>query len=119
MSKEITKQQNCVLIRGGIELWIDTERVIELEKALQDSTKRFLKINGQLINSFEIIGLFTPESIAERHRLQTGEWKCQKGRWHEKKHRCDCSKPKPKNRVKLNKDGTPIMKDGVVVTETI
>lgn len=115
MSKEITKQQHCVLIRGGTELWINTDRVPELEKALQDSAKRFLKINGQLINTFEIIGVFTAESIVERHRLQTGEWKCQNGNWHEKNHKCRCTEQKGRKKAKLKKDGTPVIKNGVVV----
>lgn len=90
MSKEIQTQKVCVLLRGETKLWIEGNRVEELEKALRDSTKRFLKINGQLVNTFEIIGVFTPDLIEERNRYKNGQWKCEKGKWHDKGQKCEC-----------------------------
>lgn len=90
--KQLAKQELCVLVRGGLELWINADRVEQLEKALADSTKRFIKINGQLVNPFEVLGVFTPEAMEDRQRRKNGQWKCLKGTWHEKQHVCECTK---------------------------
>ena len=90
MTQEITKQQVCVLVRGGLELWIDLERVESLKQTLNDSTKKFIQINGQLVNPFEILGVFTPDAMEDRQRRKNGQWKCMKGNWHEKTQGCGC-----------------------------
>lgn len=88
---ELAKQQRCVLIRSGLELWIDAERESELEKVLADSSKRFIRINGQLVNPFEVLGVFTPDAMEDRQRRKNGQWKCMKGAWHEKGQGCGCA----------------------------
>lgn len=90
MSNELATSQVCVIIRGDVELWIKAERRAELEAALNDKDKRFVKINGQLVNTFEITGVFTPDMVEERTRRKNGEWKCQKNTWHEKGQSCHC-----------------------------
>lgn len=87
---ELAKRQSMVSIRGGTELWIDEDRVQDLEKALQNSNNKFIKISGQLVNVFEVLGVFSVEAIEERQRRKNGEWKCQKGKWHEKFKICEC-----------------------------
>lgn len=87
---ELVNKQLCVLVRGGLELWIDASREAELEKVLADSSKRFIRINSQLVNPFEILGVFTPEVMEDRKRRANGQWHCMKGRWHEKGASCQC-----------------------------
>lgn len=88
--KELAKQEVCVLIRGGLELWIEKDSMEMLERALSDTSKRFVKINGQLINPYEILGVFTPTAMEDKQRRKNGQWKCLKGKWHEKGHICEC-----------------------------
>lgn len=87
---ELAKQQVCVLIRGGLELWIDADRSDVLQEALSDTSKRFLKISGQVVNPFEVLGIFTPDAMEDRSRRKNGQWKCMKGKWHEKATGCGC-----------------------------
>jgi hypothetical protein len=88
--KEIANNQVCVLLRSGLELWIDAARRDELEVVLGDSSKRFIHINGQLVNPFEVLGVFTPDAMEDRQRRKNGQWKCMKGNWHEKGVGCGC-----------------------------
>lgn len=88
--KELANKQVCVLIRGGLELWIDAEKSDTLQEALSDTSKRFLKINGQVVNPFEVLGIFTPDAMEDRQRRKNGQWKCMKGKWHEKGDGCGC-----------------------------
>ena len=87
---ELANKQVCVLLRSGLELWIDAAREAELEKVLGDSNKRFIRINGQLVNPFEVLGVFTPDAMEDRQRRKNGQWKCMKGNWHEKGEGCGC-----------------------------
>lgn len=86
----IQKPKRCVLIRGEVELWVDEEKVAAVEQALADSSKRYIRINGQLINTFEVVGIFTPEVVEERLRRKNGQWKCQKNQWHDRGQQCHC-----------------------------
>lgn len=90
MTNAITKQERCVLLRGETRLWIEEERVQQLEEALKNPNNRFLKINGQLVNTFEIIGVFTPKMIENRVRYKNGQWECEQGKWHERGQQCQC-----------------------------
>lgn len=94
MSKELDNKRVCVLIRGDVELWIDAERRSELNRALSDPQKRFIRINGQLVNAFEIVGVFEPAFIEEKTRRKNGQWKCQKNKWHDRGQSCECRKYK-------------------------
>lgn len=83
--------RKCVIIRGGIELWIDTDRADRLAEALKSaSAPKFIDVDGQYVNTFEILGIFTAASIEEKNRRRNGQWKCNKGNWHEKAQGCGC-----------------------------
>lgn len=96
MTQELAKRQCCVQIRGGIELWIDEEKAPLVKRALTDSSQKFIEIQGQMINVYEILGVFTPEAMEERTRRKNGEWQCHIGNWHQKEHQCRC---KPQEKV--------------------
>ena len=82
-------QQKCVLIRGNVEFWLEHERAKVLEAALaKPNLPHFIEINGQHVNTFEIIGVFTPDAIDERRRRANGQWTCKWGKWHEKGEKC-------------------------------
>lgn len=83
--------RRCVLIRSGLEIWIEEDRAEKLILALkQPDAPRFININGQLVNTYEVLGVFTPDAMEERTRRKNGEWLCKKGRWHEKHQKCEC-----------------------------
>lgn len=90
METSLARAQVCVLVRGGLELWIDADRVDEFQKAISNSQNKFVKIAGQLVNPFEVLGVFTPDAMEERQRRKNGQWKCMKGAWHEKGTGCGC-----------------------------
>lgn len=84
-------QRKCVLIRSGLELWIEVERADKLIQALrQPDLPRFINIDNQLVNTYEIEGVFTPSAIEERTRRKNGQWKCAKGTWHDRSQKCEC-----------------------------
>ena len=94
---EITKKQHCVLIRGGIELWIDAEKVETLVSVMQ--TQKLIQIDGEIVNTFEIIGVYSPERMEEFKRHKQGQWKCKMNTWHDKSEKCGCRKIKRNRRA--------------------
>lgn len=90
MTQELDTKRVCVLIRGDVELWIEANKRTHLQNVLADPTKRFIEINGQLVNTFEIVGVFEPTFIEEKTRRKNGQWRCEKGKWHDRGQSCEC-----------------------------
>lgn len=88
---QLTKNLNCLVIRGSIEMWLERdelERLVAVLKGL-GGKQTFLELKGRIINTFEIVGVFTPEDMQDRARLRKGQWKCDHGKWWQK-HENDC-----------------------------
>lgn len=90
MTSEVSKKQMCILIRYGIELWIDQERSQRLLNALQGTDTRFVELDGRLINRADLVGIFEPKDLMDMKRRKNGEWTCEKGEWHSRNQECDC-----------------------------
>lgn len=83
--------RKCVLVRGGLEIWIENERAEKLLELIKSpNSPKYVTINGESINTFEILGIVTPQAMEERSRRKNGQWKCMKGIWHEKSQGCQC-----------------------------
>lgn len=82
MSQELSKKLVCVSMRNGAEVWIEEEKLGNLESMLEKS--RFIKIDGQLINSADVVGVFDANTMADVIRRKNGQWKDEKGGWHDK-----------------------------------
>lgn len=92
MTKEITQNLMCVVFRNGIEMWREESRIQNLIKLLKGSEKehRFIKLDDELINTADIVGIFTPTTMSEFSKRKNGQWKCGKGNWHERGKKCEC-----------------------------
>jgi hypothetical protein len=102
MSQEITKNLMCVLMREGVEIWIEEEKLEPLMGMLE--TKRFIKIDGRVINVADISGIYPAVDMEDRTRRMNGqwkdengiwrnrgEWKCDYNNWHTKGDYCKCT----------------------------
>jgi hypothetical protein len=92
MTKELSINMHCVLLREGIEIWINEKKAEKLKDVLLilDENK-FVDINNSLINTFSIVGVFTAEEMEDRTRRKNGQWKDNKGNWHDKGEKvCKC-----------------------------
>lgn len=97
------EREMCVVIRGNIEFWVSKDRADRLEKALKSPTlPRFIQIGDQHVNTYEIVGIFTPEAIEEKRRRANGQWTCQWGKWHERGQVCEHEAPKPQPIIEID-----------------
>ena len=91
MTNEITKQQMCLKMRSGAEMWIDDDKVEKLTEILTSEKVRFVKIGRELINTVNIDGLYLAETIEKIKRIKKGDWQCQDcQRWHPRGEECGC-----------------------------
>ena len=78
-------------MRNGAEVWKEDERLNDLgEKLISGQKIGFIKIDDEIINSADIVGVFTPQTMDEITRRKNGQWKCQNEKWHDKFKKCEC-----------------------------
>ena len=88
MNTEITKNLMCVVVRGGIEIWIDEDKVDNLMAMIEKQT--VVKIGNNVLNTKDIVGIFEPEVIQERDNKKGG-YKCLKleDTYHVRGEKCE------------------------------
>lgn len=96
---EITKKQMCVLMRSGIEIWLDEDRAENLIKSME--TSKFIRLEGSVVNTYEIIGIYTPEHMEDVKRHKNGQWKCKLASWHDRGEKCACRKVIGKEKIRV------------------
>jgi len=102
MQNQLAKPQHCILLKNGIQIWIDDQKLPIVDAILGDKTKDFILIEGERIGRYEISGIFSPQGMESITRKNNGEWQCHKGTWHEKGHQCSC---KPQKTVTAHVEG--------------
>jgi hypothetical protein len=86
---KLTKDLRIISLRNGVEVSIERERLENIIDLLEK--KRFLQIDDRIINTADIVGIFPPQDIENMIRRKNGSWQCNKGTWHEKFEKCNCS----------------------------
>jgi hypothetical protein len=88
---ELSKNLKCVVLRNGIEIWRESDRLNDLSKTLISNQKiGFIKIDDELVNSADIVGIFSAQTMEEMVRRKNGQWKCERGNWHDRSKKCEC-----------------------------
>jgi len=80
-------------LKNGLTFSLNSEDANKLALQLAIKTdKQFIIVSGQLINKYEIEGLFSDEVVEASLKLKGGQWQCKRGLWHGRfETRCDCS----------------------------
>ena len=76
MNNELSKSLKCICLRNGVELWIESER---LEKINFESVGRFLKIDDEIINTADIVGIFTAQTMERKNKAE--KWRMAMSIW--------------------------------------
>ena len=92
---ELSKNSLAIVMLNGVEIWLEEERVNTIMTALaMGAGSKFIKINGEFINTADIIGAFMPATMEANIRRKNGQWQCRiAGTWHDRKEKCDCRDP--------------------------
>lgn len=88
---QLSKELLCIVIRGGVELWAEKERILPMLATLQNkNAPQFITYEGRLINRADVVGIFTPEDMEAVKRRKNGQWQCGFGEWHDRGEKCEC-----------------------------
>lgn len=91
MSNEVSKSLVCIVIRNGIQIWVEADRAEKLRQVLRNSTEhKFIEFDDRVINTADLTGVFTPEDMEELTHRKNGEWMCKHGNWLAKNELCAC-----------------------------
>ena len=89
MTTEIAKEIMCIKIRDGVEVWVEKEKIENLITLLMaEKIGRFVKIENQLINNADIVGIFDAKAMEDSTHRKNGQWKCKWNYWHQRGEIC-------------------------------
>ncbi len=92
MSTELTKNLHCIVMRNGVQIWAEEDRVRKLMAVFgQPNAPQFIEYDGRFLNKADLVGVFSARDMEETTRRKNGEWKCDWGFWHNKGTGCNCS----------------------------
>jgi hypothetical protein len=92
MSQELSKNLVCILMRSGVEIWVEADRAENLKTSIEASKQSmFVRYENQLLNTADISGIYTADVMADLTRKKNGEWKCRQAVWHQYRTKCDCA----------------------------
>ena len=91
MNQQLTKRLLCISMRNNVEIWVEEDRAKNLVETLERSTShKFIRVDSELLNSADVVGVFTAQTMSDATRRKNGMWQCSQGNWHDKGER-DCS----------------------------
>jgi hypothetical protein len=86
---ELSKNLKCICLRNNIEIWLEADKLEPFISAIEKN--KFVRIENQVINTADVVGIFEPATMENLTRRKNGQWKCEFGIWHEKGQRCECA----------------------------
>ena|SRR3990167_1328659 len=91
MTNQLSNKQKCLVMRNGIEIWLDGDKANKIGNDMLVIPRGIFKAEDRFLNTADIIGIFTPEDMDNLTRRKNGQWKCEKrGRWHDRGIKCEC-----------------------------
>lgn len=91
MTTELANPQKCIVLRNGLEIWIDSTKATQIEDDwISGRLKGPLRIEGRIINTADISAIALPGDMYDLSHRKNGQWKCQAGRWHDRGEKCNC-----------------------------
>ena len=90
MTNELSKSLFCVYMRNGVEIWMEQERVEKLQGLIEGMTgTKFVNFDSETINTADIVGIFSAQTMDENTRRKNGQWKCGFNYWHDRGGKCE------------------------------
>lgn len=88
-------------MRSGVEIWDEATKIKNFQADLGPNMTAhfFAKFGEETVNTADVVGIFSPKTMADYTRRKNGLWKCGEGEWHEKNTKCDCASKDEKERT--------------------
>lgn len=91
----LSKNLMCIQMRSGVEVWLEDDRATNFKNVLLNTTSsKFVQLDREIINTADVVGVWTGETMETVTRRKNGQVKCSFGSWHDKGQKCDCADPR-------------------------
>ena len=91
-SNELTKKLMCVLMRGGVQIWLEDDKINKLKDVLDNlSSTKFIRVDDVVFNTADLVGIFDATMMEDVSYRKNGWWQCRNRNWHDKNENCHCS----------------------------
>jgi hypothetical protein len=91
MTNQLENLQKVIVMRNGIEIWTDSTKAERFQADWAGGqVKGAIGFEGRTLNTADILGVFTPQDLADLTRRKNGEWECKQNKWHMRNTKCDC-----------------------------
>lgn len=102
MTNELARQQKCIVLRNGLEIWVDKDKAEKIEDDwINGRLKGPFKIDGRTLNTADISAFALPQDMTDLVHRKNGEWKCKSGTWHSRGEKCECASNEEKKYAQL------------------
>lgn len=80
-------------MRSGVEIWVEHEKASTLQEIINNLTSsRFIHFEGQTVNTADIVGIFSAQTMDDHTRRKNGQWRCEYDKWHDRSQECACGR---------------------------
>jgi len=79
---ELSKELRILCLRNGVEMSIEKDRAEKIMALMEK--RKFIELDGRVINTADIVGIFTPSDIEATIRRKNGQWQDKAGKWHDR-----------------------------------
>ena len=87
----LSKKLCCILMRSGVQIWVEQERAESLQVVLQATQNhKFVRFEGETFNTADLEGVYSAQTMENLTRRKNGEWQCHEGIWHIRSEKCKC-----------------------------
>ena len=84
-NQEITKKLMCIILRNGIEIWGEEDKIKNLQVILKNTKEsKFIELGEETINTADITGIFLAQTMENITRRKNGQWQDKNGQWQDK-----------------------------------
>ncbi len=85
-----TSVKTSVVITRLGDFWVTEKTAREIASQMDDKGAKIVLESVGVVSMNQVFAVLTKEGYEAYQKKQNGEWKCEKGSWHEKFKQCDC-----------------------------
>jgi hypothetical protein len=79
---ELSKELMVISLRNNVEISLEKDRADKIVPLME--SRKFIEIDGRIINTSDIVGIFPAVDMESAIRRKNGQWLDKWGVWHDK-----------------------------------
>ena len=89
MESKLDIMRKVLLLKNGLRYFLNNIEYGLVYKAMKGE---FMEVQGDIISTSQIEGIFTPDKVEEADKRRRGMWMCRYNKWHSRQDNCECGR---------------------------